>query len=279
MLVGMIIPDQKNPFFAECAFHLQIHLAQVGIPLVVLSSDGNIEIERKCIHTLTALEASGIVFASAGDDMTIHEILETLEKPHIILDREVPETRNCDFVINDNTSGIELAVGHLFDRGHRSFGFIKGCQNTDPGRTRLFSFRDAVAKRGLAHENIYEFDGQFDYRSGYEAAEVIVALAVEKRPSAVIASNDLAAIGAIQCFHENGLSVPRDVSVIGFDDIALCQWIFPRLTTVRQEVIELTRLAASFLLSRLSGEYTGKPRLQWVAPRLIERQSTRDIRP
>lgn len=275
MLVGMIIPDQKNPFFAECAFHLQMHLAQVGLPLVVFSSDGNVELERKYIDTLAALNASGIVFASAGDDMTIHTILEELKKPHVILDREVPETTNCDFVITDNTSGTRLAVEHLAECGHRRLAFIQGCQNTDPGRTRLLSFREATQRLGF--EGVVEYPGQFDYQSGRAAAEEILKICIDDRPTAIVASNDLAAIGALQYLHECGLRVPEDMSIIGFDDIAMCQWIYPRLTTVRQEIIELTRCAASFLLSRISREYIGVPRLQFVPPRLIVRQSTRDL--
>src|SRR5436190_13777563 len=274
MLVGLIIPDQKNPFFAECAFHLQIHLAQVGLPLVVFSTDGNAELERKYIHTLAALDASGIVFASAGDDMTIHTMLEELKKPHVILDRELPETTNCDFVITDNTNGIKRAVEHLAQRGHKRLACIQGCQNTDPGRTRLLSFREATQKSGM--DASFEFPGQFDYQSGHFAAKDILGMAEGDRPTAIVASNDLAAIGALQYFQEHGVRVPDDISIIGFDDIAMCQWIFPRLTTVRQEVIELTRWAASFVLSRISREYTGEPRLQSIAPRLIVRQSTKD---
>lgn len=276
-LIGMIIPDQTNPFFAELSSHLQIQLAQAGgIPLIVLSSDGDAQQEYKCLQIFADLEVSGIVFVSAGDNTRIHGVLKKIAKPHIIVDRELPETsENCDFVLFDNHSGIKLAVDHLVSLGHRSFAFIKGCQNTDPGRVRLFSFREATNKSGLQS---CEFDGQFDYRSGYAAAEKILKNEGRARPTAVVASNDVSAIGAMQCFHEHGLKIPEDISIVGFDDIAMCQWIYPRLTTVRQEVIELTRFAAKYLLSRLSGEYDSTPRTAAVEPRLIVRQSTCSVK-
>jgi LacI family transcriptional regulator len=278
MLVGMIIPDQTNPFFAELSFQLQIQLAQVSVPLVVLSSDGDAQREHKCLQTLNDLKVSGIVFVSAGDDSRVLDVLKTINKPHIIIDRELPPgTENCDFVISDNRAGIKLAVDHLISKGHRSLAFIKGCQNTDPGRVRLLAFREWVRKGGLNENDLYEFDGSFDYLSGYEAAKKILVIPKERRPTAIVASNDLSAIGALQCLHENGLKVPADISLVGFDDIVMCRWIYPRLTTVRQDTIALTRSAAVFLLSRIFGEYEQAPRLSPVVPQLIERQSTRDL--
>lgn len=281
MLVGMVIPDQTNPYFSELSFHMQSHLSQLGIPLVVLCSDGSVQLEYQCVQTLSALQVSGIVFVSAGDDVNMHGELRRLGKPHIIFDRELPETENCDFVISDNSTGVRLAVEHLVERGHRSLAFIKGCQNTDPGRARLLAFRDIVRQQGiggLGNEYIYEYEGQFDYLSGYLAAESILKLEESMRPSAVVASNDLSAIGALQKFHEKGIKVPGDISIIGFDDIVMCQWVYPKLTTIRQEVIELTRFAAHLLLSRLSNEYTAEPRVRSVAPRLIERESILDLK-
>jgi LacI family transcriptional regulator len=277
MLIGMIIPDQTNPFFAELSLHLQTHLAQLGVPLVVLSSDGNTLQELACLQILDTLSVSGIVFVSAGDNNDILEILRRSTKPHIIIDRELPEvTNNCDFVLTDNTKGIWLAVEHLVARGHRSLAFIQGCQNTDPGRTRMLAFKDAANALDIPEERLRVFEGKFDYSSGFNAAQEIVQEA-GPRPTAVVASNDLSAIGALQCFHQNGVIVPRDISLIGFDDITMCQWLHPRLTTIRQEQIELTRWAAEYVLSRVSGEYAGKPRSETIVPRLIERESTRNI--
>jgi LacI family transcriptional regulator len=277
MLIGMIIPDQTNPFFAELSAHLQVQLAQVGVPLVVLSSDNDAEEELKCMQALDRLNVSGIVFVSAGDDIRIHDILKTINKPHIIIDREIPDTAHCDFVLTDNPMGIELAVQHLVSSGHRSLAFIKGSQSTDPGRNRLWAFQATTQKLGLDSSQQYEFDGKFDFQSGYEAAKSVIAMARDARPTAVVASNDLEAIGALQCFQENSIRVPDDISLVGFDDITLCRWCFPRLTSVRQDTIELTRFAAQLLLSRLSGEHNGEPRLRHVIPKLVIRQSTRSI--
>jgi LacI family transcriptional regulator len=142
----------------------------------------------------------------------------------------------------------------------------------------LVAFQQALDEHGIGRETAYEFDGQFDYRSGYVAAERILEIETGKRPTAVVASNDLAAVGALQKLHEMKVRVPEDISIIGFDDIAMCQWVYPRLTTIRQEVIELTRFAAQLLLSRLAKDYAGEARIKSVAPRLIIRESTRDLR-
>lgn len=277
MLIGMIIPDQTNPFFAELSAHLQVQLAQFGVPLVVLSSDNDAEEEFKCMQALDRLNVSGIVFVSAGDDIRIHDILKSINKPHVIIDRDIPDTEHCDFVLTDNSFGIELAVQHLVSNGHRSLAFIKGSQNTDPGRIRLLAFQQTAQKLGLKESHQYEFDGNFDFQSGYESAKSIAAMPRGARPTAVIASNDLEAIGALQCFQENSFRIPEDISLVGFDDIALCRWCFPRLTSVRQDTVELTRFAAQLLLSRLSGEHTGEPRFRRSVPKLVVRQSTRSV--
>ncbi len=274
-LVGMIIPDGMNQFFSALALQTQRQLANMGIPMVVLNSDNSSDNEMQGVDLLLKMNVKGIIFVSVGDNEEVYHQLRSSKIPIVIVDREIPETENCDFVISNNKVGIIEAVKYLKTLGHEKLGILKGLQNTDPGRIRYQAFLEALDDCGLKHDPRMEFDGEFDYLSGTKAADEIYNFPKAKRPTAVISCNDFMAFGLLQGFARLEIDVPKDISIIGVDDIPLCEWSNPKLTSVRQDTTQIAIWAAKYLVSRIAGECSGTPRLEWVEPRLIKRESVK----
>lgn len=271
----MIIPDGTNPFFSQIALQAQRQLASSGYPMVVLNSDNSIKNEVSALDTLLSLGVSGIIFISVGDNETIYMRLKESDIPIVIMDREIPEVENCDFVISDNRIGVIDAVKYLRSLGHSDIGILKGSQNTDPGRVRYRAFLEGMDESSLTHNPRFEFDGEFDYWSGGKTAELLYSMQKDRRPSAIICSNDLMAFGLLQGLARHDIRVPDEISIIGIDDIPLCSWANPKLTTVRQETTDIASVAASLLVSRVAGDYVGDPRIEFIKPRLVKRETVK----
>ena len=142
-----------------------------------------------------------------------------------------------EYVMSDNPRGAALAVEHLHDLGHRRIATITGLIETRPGADRLKGYRDALRARGLAFRDEYVAYGDFYVESGQQAMNRLLDL--DEPPTAVVCASDLMALGAIRAIAERGLSVPRDVSIVGFDDIQLAGHVQPPLTTLRQDKARL----------------------------------------
>lgn len=275
-IVGMVIPDSGNGFFVDLAQHFQRALTSERYAVVVVSSDGSKKREAAHLQLLSEMDVSGVVFIGAEFNMPIYARLEELGRPVLILDREIPLTKGVDFVMLDNEAGIRLAVTHLVDLGHRHIAHIEGLQRTEPGRVRREAFVQACGRASVRGTCI---EGDFSYVAGQRGAQKILGMAPADRPTAIVTGNDLAAIGAIQHFLVAGYRVPEDVSVVGFDDIDIASWIFPALTTVRQDREAIAAVGAQLLSSRMDHEkiYRGgafASRSKFVSPELIIRDSS-----
>jgi LacI family transcriptional regulator len=170
-----------------------------------------------------------------------------------------------------NFSGGMEATGHLLDLGHRRVGFVEGPPEAMVSIARLHGYHAALSQRGLVADAGLMRAGPFTFDAGFAAAEQLLARA--DRPTALFASNDLQALGAIEAARTLGLLVPEDVSVVGFDDMPAAQWSAPPLTTVRQPFAEMGRVAMRRLLRRIAGEELTSPRVE-LATQLILRKST-----
>ena len=170
-------------------------------------------------------------------------------------------------IVVDNEKGARLAVSHLHDLGHRHIAYVEGPPGNVLTQSRKQGMIDECADRGMPMPMI--FPGDFSISSGQAAAREMLAL--DRRPTAVFCAADTAAIGVITGLRQGGVSVPQDVSVIGFDDIEMAAFYDPALTTIRQERRLLGRRAAEVLIARLNGE---DAQGEVVAVRLIERGTT-----
>jgi DNA-binding LacI/PurR family transcriptional regulator len=194
----------------------------------------------------------------------------------LVLDREIPLNQGADFVMLDNEAGIHMAVQHLVELGHRHIAHIEGSQRTEPGQIRRVAFLEACSRLDIKGTTL---PGDFSFAAGRRGASMVMDIEESGRPTAIVAGNDLAAIGAIQTLLEAGLAVPGEMSVVGFDDIEIASWIFPALTTIRQDREALAHVGARLLSARMARAsiFRGSPapsHSEYVSPNLIERAST-----
>jgi LacI family transcriptional regulator len=273
----MLIPDGTNQFFSTLAQLLQRELAMAMCAVVVVSSDGSTAREQDYLEMLLTMDVDGIAFISVGDSAEAFDTLRESRKPVVVLDREVPLEDRADFVLLDQDSGVHSAVEHLAGLGHTRVACIAGASNTGPGRQRTEAFREACSHFGITLEESAVVDGDFTFGSGVAATKELMS--GNALPTAVFACNDLMALGAMQYLQENGCNVPEDVSVVGFDDIPLASWVYPRLTTVRQDCGAIARVTSELVLTRMDHEETAPrdrlpTRIRKIEPRLISRASS-----
>lgn len=273
--VAMLIPDIGNPFFAELARAVEREARRDGYCVVFGSSENDPETEARYLAEFLERRVDGMVVVSAAGSSWADRLPAGL--PAVALDR-LPADWQHDAVVVDNQGGVELAVAHLVELGHLRLGFLGGDPTQPTGRQRGRGFRLALARRGL--RPAWTSRGSFSLESGHRQTRRMLRRDPDARPTAVVAANDLIALGALLACREAGVSVPEGLSIIGFDDIAFATLADPPLTTVRQPIAELGEHAARLLLERMRHDGAGAERRTLTArPNLVLRGSTRQAAP
>jgi LacI family transcriptional regulator len=268
--IGMMIPNCTNPFFAELIRGIEDTCFASNFNVILCNSDEDSNKQRKYIRVLMEKQVDGLIVFSLGDDKQLSVLLAETNVPQILLDREVDQIK-ADLVKVDHEAGGWIATRHFIDLGHRRIACITGPLDLTSARQRLHGYRRALNEAGLEVNPQWEVEGGFTSENGYLAMQRLLVLG--HRPSAVFASNDLMALGALCAATRHGLRVPQDISVVGFDDIALAAYTSPPLTTVAQPKHQLGSMAANFLMDRIV--HPDRPlRREIFQPQLCLRQST-----
>ncbi len=268
--IGMIVPDSANPFFAEVARGIEDTTFGHGYSLILCNSDGNLEKELFYADHLAEKQVDGILFIAAGVSSEHIELLLHRRIPVVVVDRNLPDVA-VDAVLTDNRGGGYLATQHLLNLGHRRIACVTGPSDVTPSADRVAGYRQAMQEAGIPVDEELILRGNFDYESGYRAAETLLSLS--PRPTAIFACNDLTAVGVLSAANRLGLRVPEDLSVVGYDDVRLASFTVPLLTTVQQPKHEIGVLAATWLLERID-QPDLPPRQQLLEVTLQIRQTT-----
>ena len=268
--LGMIIPDSANPFFAAVTRGVEDTSFEQGYSVILCNSDGDLDKELVYTNVLSEKRVDGILFVAAGVSTTHIQALQAQRRPLVVVDRDIPAVA-VDSVLTDNAQGGRLATEHLMALGHRRIGCIMGSSSLTPSADRVSGYRQALATAGVAVDTALIVKGDFQYASGYRAAQQF--LAMDDAPTAIFACNDLMAIGAIRAALELGRQVPADLSVVGFDDVRLASFVNPPLTTIVQPKYTMGVIATTMLLERLRDPEV-LPRRRVLDTYLLRRQST-----
>lgn len=268
--LGMIVPDNANPFFAEIARAIEDYSFHHDYSVILCNSDGDLQKQAAYVDLLVERRVAGILFVAAGVSTELVDELQRQRVPLVVIDREVSGVA-VDMVQTNHYQGGRLATEHLIALGHRRIGCIAAGSDLSPSAERLTGYKDALAAHGLAYDAALVIPGDFQFASGYRATEQLLSL--EERPTAVFACNDLMAVGAIRAATARGLRVPDDLSIVGFDDISLASYTNPPLTTIHQPKREIGRLAMEMLLTRMS-DPDAPPHSVRLETELVVRQSS-----
>jgi LacI family transcriptional regulator len=275
--IGLIIPTTgprfSDPFFSEFIAGIGNTAARVGYDLLVATrAPGSAEMETY-IATVRAHRVDGlIVVRTRRKDLRI-EWLRASRFPFVSFGRVEPDDGELDFpyVDEDGEYGMRLVVEHLAALGHRRLACIAPPEELNFTRHRLAGVRSAWAALGLAPADLRIATGDLTQRGGYEQAAALLDGA--NPPTAIAACNDLMALGAMRAALERGLTVGRDVSVTGFDNIPLAEYSHPPLTTVNQPIYRIACILCEMLVRRLHNA-DAPPEQTVLTPELVVRQST-----
>lgn len=268
--IGLLVPNSVNPYFAELARGIEDACERNGYCVILCNSDDNPKKQRSYLRVLLEKRIDGLIVASVGEDRDLLDSLSSVRTPMVILDRALDGV-DADLVRIDHEQGAYLATRHLLDLGHVDIACINGPADTSVAQMRLAGFRRALAEAGVTLREGRVMNSDFTSLGGYGVAAQLLG---RNRPTAIFAGNDMIGMGVLRAAAERHITVPGELSVIGFDDIQMCQYVYPALTTVGQSIRDLGEMAASMLLRRIgdSGALPAEQRI--VAPKIVLREST-----
>ncbi|MCS7462109.1 LacI family transcriptional regulator [Paenibacillus doosanensis] len=268
--VGLTLPDLANPFFAEIARAVEDRGHEYGFNVFICSTDNDPDREIKYFSLLTQKRVDGVIVATRTEkDLFLKKLIQQ-HVPITLITGEMPALA-VDTVMVDDFLGGYQAGSHLTGLGHRRIAILAEDVNTMSNRERIRGCKQAMAEAGVASDERLIAAGEFTVDSGKEAMRRLLELG--EPPTAVFACNDLLAIGAIQAARERGLQLPRQLSVVGFDNTILATIIDPPLTTVAQPIQEIGRQAMDLLMQEIKGEKSMRQRVV-LMPELVVRGST-----
>ncbi|KRC82576.1 LacI family transcriptional regulator [Sphingomonas sp. Root241] len=271
--VGLLYSNPSSAYLSELLMGALEQAGTENVQLIVNRFDSG-QTDLESIAQFIRRRTDGIVVpAPLCDRRDVHELLSEAEVPAVLLAANDPSYEFHAVRIDDHSAARRMTQ-HLLQSGHRRIGFILGNPQHGSSFRRLSGYRDALAQYEVAFDEAMVRSGLFTYRSGFEAAEELLAL--PGRPTAVFASNDDMAAGAVGAAHRRGFDVPRDLSVVGFDDTAMATAIWPELTTIRQPIADMAGRAIEMLVETIRQRRTGEsgPVRHEILPyRLVQRES------
>lgn len=269
-MVGLVVTDCTNPNTARQIQVIQQVLVAVGYAVLIFDTQEDAAAEQAAIDLLLEQVADGVILtpvSNRGDG------LASLgqQVPLILLNRETEEPIACDIVLNDNAGGARAATEHLIALGHRRIGYVTARKDVSTVRDRLAGYRGALIAAGLPADDQFVVRAEITVKDASAATRGL--LDRPARPTAILAYNDLMAVGVLAALTEAGRRVPDDIALVGYDDIAYAPYLSVPLTTVRQQTQRMGRTAARMLLERFGGAEM-PPRRVVLAPDLIVRASS-----
>ncbi|MGH3489519.1 MAG: LacI family DNA-binding transcriptional regulator [Actinopolymorphaceae bacterium] len=281
--IGLIVPSVANPFWGFVAQRVEQAASERGYQVLLCNAERDAEREARFAETLLDSGVRGLIFGSSPLSFDHLAGFGDRGLQVVAFDRSLAGAGSVvvGSVEIDNVLAARLAISHLTGLGHRRIGFLSGPIQTVSRRERLAGYQQALAAVGIEPDPELVWEGASVTAFGdAEGAELGRSgahhlLSRPDRPTALFTINDMYAIGAYAGARDLGLRVPDDVSVLGFDDLpVLAEVAVPPLTTVRQPLPEMMRLATEQLIGRLVGERVGEPEHVTATPELVVRQST-----
>lgn len=270
--VGLIVPDNANPFFSELAKGVEDFGFEHGYSVILCNSDYNLDRERSYVELLMAKQVDGLIFIPSGPNTEhVRELLSEMGRRVVTVDRYTPELET-DSIVVDNYAGGRLAAQHLLSLGHERIGCILRPGYLAHINDRIRGFCETLHQEGLDISESLCVYGGFSFAEGVRSAREL--LSRKSRPTAIFAYNDIMAVGVLRAAREIGLRVPDELAVVGFDNISLASFVTPQLTTIDQPKYRIGELAMETVISRLRGDPPDEPIRRVLDVQLIVRESS-----
>ena len=271
-MLGLIVSEITNPFFPELVQEFENLAVEQGYEVLIASTNYETARTESLIRRMLQRSVDGVAVMTFGIAEDLLQKLVEREFPLVFVDAG-PDMPNIRVLKVNYEEGIREAVHHLAALGHRSIAFISGPLRQRSAVARRDAFMRAMANLGIAVPAGHVVEGNHTMEGGIGAMERLIAL--RKLPTAVLCSNDMTAIGVLHALYRTTHMVPQDVSVVGFDDIHLAQFVLPPLTTIQMSCKELAKAAVEALRAGIEPDHPRAAQKEWqIATHLVVRQST-----
>jgi len=275
-LVGLLVPDITNPYFAEIARGVESIAVDHDYQMFLCNSDGKSYREEETLISFLGHGVDGVINVAPRMEEGLLAALSD-GMPMVILDRHLTiENPLIDIIYTNNFKGSAQLARHLLNKGHKRFACIAGPRDVPSAVRRLQGFCSELERDGIREGDIRIYYGGFKYEDGFKIMKQQI-LKLKNRPTAVFAGNDMMAWGAIEAAKQHGLKIPIDISIAGFDNVLYSSLVIPSMTTVNQPKYEAGRAAMKLLLDKIMKKQNGESvhtRKMELDSQLIVREST-----
>jgi DNA-binding LacI/PurR family transcriptional regulator len=274
--IGLLVPELANPIFPALAQAMEANATAAGLASILCNTAGSILREADYVRMLLERRVAGMIFISCemadlGVDHSHYGRLAAAGAQLVFVNGATEELEVPSVGVDERAAG-QLATQHLLERGHRRIGFVAGPAHYLPTREKAAGREAALSAAGIVPNGLVAHD-EFSVEGGRRAARALLERPAGERPTGLICSSDLMAIGALSEAAVLGLRVPQDLSVVGFDGIEAGAWTMPQLTTIEQPIAEIAATAVGALRTLI--EEPGRELPHYVfRPKLLARAST-----
>lgn len=280
-MIGLVIPDITDPFFAQQARGIEDTARAEGFSVIIINTDGNPEAELKAINNFRSIRVAGIILTSVFSGTQHIKLLQEQQIPFILLNRWLPLI-DTDYVINDNFAGAYEATKYLIQIGHTKIAFILGTPELTSVQERLKGYIQALKEANIpVIKDLIVYTRNLSPQSGELHTKQL--LSVIPRPTAIFAYCDLLALGVYAAVKASNLSIPEDIALVGYDDISFSAYFEVPLTSVAQPSYQMGQTACEIVIERIKNireesesniQYNDIPKKHIVfKPQLVIRKS------
>ena len=272
-LIGLMVQDITNPVLSILASDVEVNVSNEEFNVVLYNASEDVNREQAYLELVTNRLIDGLIVVNAVNQALAVETLENADIPTVFIDSI--STPTVSSVKTDEIYGAYLATTHLIQCGHMRIAHISGIPSTEITHLRIQGYRRALSEYGISYEKIVSPTSRhWNYQGGYTCIQQL--LEEDEKPTAVFSAGDELAIGAYRALYERGLSIPQDMSIVGFDDIEASAFAAPPLTTIRQPFAEIATTAVKLLFEIINGQQTEAVQIM-LQPELIVRESTANL--
>jgi len=270
-LIGLIVNDSYNPLFAFISREIELLADKIGYSVIMCNTNRNTDNEIRYINTLIARKVDGVIIVATQEKKENFNNLLRYKIPFVLIERKIKDLET-DAVMGDRYNAAIKAVDYLAKLGHERIAFINSDSHLYNSQLRMQGFIKGLKKNNLDFkQDLILENGGYWPKDGYVQAQKIFNMI--ERPTAIIAHNDLLAMGIIRAIQDRNLNVPNDFSVLGFDNLFIDDYFHPRITSITYRKKDIANNCLSILIKRIEGD-KGKPEEIMLDLQLVIREST-----
>ena len=267
--IGIVVPDVSAAFFSSIIKTVEREVRLKGYSLIVCDTDEKTEIEKEAILTLLSKKVDGLIVAPVGLESDHLKSLVEKQIPLVTVDRCFSDL-DTDSVALENAKGAFLAVSYLIREGHQKIGLIQGLRGTSVNAERLKGYRQAIDEAKIPYEQKYVVGDYFRSLNGYVDTKMLLELS--DPPTAIFTASGLTILGVLEALKEGGVAIPRDISLVTFDDPEYAPFLVPALSAVEQPIQKMGEASVHLLFRRIESPQTMHVKIT-LEPQLKIRES------